>query len=252
MVSKAGTSPSLSIWKTTGDLVAGELSVPGVDQIYGPVFSPDGRTLATASYRDNFVRLWGYPSLSERFAVRLSDEPQGPPSFSADGRTLHGIMGKARTAYSIDISTRKLTEHDILGATDYLYALCYSRDARVLAAGGERGSPAGGGVPAFGDRGVIRLFDAATGKPLREFPHVKEGPVRLAFSPNGRWLASGDSAGKVLIWDTESGKPVSDFTGHRGRISSLVFSPDGKRLASGSEDTTALIWDFSGLQDESK
>jgi hypothetical protein len=82
---------------------------------------------------------------------------------------------------------------------------------------------------------------------------AKEGPVsQIAFSPDGRLLASAGWAETIHLWDSWTGKEVGRFTGHRGTIRSLSFAPDGKALASGGLDSTVLIWDVSGLLPASK
>src|SRR5207249_6272615 len=69
----------------------------------------------------------------------------------------------------------------------------------------------------------------------------------LAFSPDGRMLATGSSAGMVRLWDAVTGKELHQLAGHQGGVKALVFSAQGKTLASGGTDTTALVWDVAGL-----
>ena len=64
----------------------------------------------------------------------------------------------------------------------------------------------------------------------------------VAFSPDGRRLASGDSEGTICLWEAQTGKQLRRFTGHEGYVTSLVFAPDGKTLVSVSDDGTALLW----------
>lgn len=66
------------------------------------------------------------------------------------------------------------------------------------------------------------------------FHFVSQGPIHtLAFSPNGKFLASGATDGRVLLWDIGHGLMVGELKGHTDTIYSLRFSRDGEILASG-------------------
>lgn len=64
----------------------------------------------------------------------------------------------------------------------------------------------------------------------------------IAFSPDGRFLASGASDHAVRGWNARSGQPVGALAGHMGRVSSVSFSPDGELLASGGFDKSIRSW----------
>jgi WD40 repeat protein len=70
----------------------------------------------------------------------------------------------------------------------------------------------------------------------------------VAFSPDGRWIASGSEDSTVKIWNGRSGELVHTFRGHTGIVTSVAFTPDGRRLISGSRDHTAKVWDLSNLE----
>jgi RNA polymerase sigma factor (sigma-70 family) len=111
--------------------------------------------------------------------------------------------------------------------------LVFSPDSKYLAAAIETHSV----------RSPILIWDAATGREIRQFlghDHV----LCLAFSPDGRTLASGGLK-TIRLWETVTGKVRRDMSGHQGYIRSLAFSADGTRVVSASDDTTALVWDAS-------
>ena len=64
----------------------------------------------------------------------------------------------------------------------------------------------------------------------------------MAFSPDGRLLASGAWDQTVILWDVEAGKQVRTLEGHTWTVSGVAFSPDGRLLASGSWDGTVILW----------
>lgn len=106
----------------------------------------------------------------------------------------------------------------------------------------------------FGAREPVRLspvertFRAERDQMPKEFAvarvledHV--GPVRsIAFSPNGKLLASGGRDMVVRIWDAHTGALLHSLPGHSRVVRSVVFSPDGSALASSSGDGTVRIW----------
>ncbi|KAF7982120.1 hypothetical protein HWV62_29841 [Athelia sp. TMB] len=67
--------------------------------------------------------------------------------------------------------------------------------------------------------------------------------VSVAFSPDGRRIASGSYDRSVRVWDAETGALIAGpFEGHTDYVTSIAFSPDGQRIASGSDDGSVRVW----------
>lgn len=80
-------------------------------------------------------------------------------------------------------------------------------------------------------------------KGKRSIGNTMTGGIQaLAFSPDGRQLASAFHDHVVRIWDVETGQETAQFVGHDREVAAVAFSPDSSRLYSASLDATALIW----------
>ncbi|MGW7097857.1 nSTAND1 domain-containing NTPase [Streptomyces sp. NPDC054838] len=65
----------------------------------------------------------------------------------------------------------------------------------------------------------------------------------VAYSPDGKLLASASSDASVRLWDADGRRLVGTFTGHTGAVASVAFAPDGGRLATAGADGTVRLWD---------
>ena len=91
--------------------------------------------------------------------------------------------------------------------------------------------------------GVLRLWDADSGKLLHEIKAQEQEIFDLAFSPNGKHIVTiGGGASSAKSWDAETGELLRGLGSHTSRVSSVAFSPDGKQFATGAKDGLRF-WD---------
>jgi WD40 repeat protein len=184
-------------------------------------FSPDGRWLVTAS-SDRTVKLWDAASGQVMRTFRGHRGAVLSVVFSPDGR-LVGSVGAGRTVKLWDAGLHR-EAHPLRGGP----VAVFSPDGQLLAAPVSR---------------LIKVWDAASLQVMRVLRGHTADVWGVAFSPDGRWLASGDQKGTIKLWNAASGKEVRTLRGHTGWVFSLGFRRDGQRLASASADGTVRLWD---------
>src|SRR5437870_4269882 len=91
--------------------------------------------------------------------------------------------------------------------------------------------------------GQIVLWNPATGQQIVTIKGHGKGITDVAFSHDGKMLASAGTDNTIKLWDVGSQRELRTLTGHTANIESMDFSPDGKLLASASDDGSTFLWD---------
>lgn len=170
-------------------------------------------------------------------------------SFSPDGRTFASASGFNSPITIRDVSTGQ--ELRTLKTTTFspsINSLGWSSDGRRLASAhwGLKGNFAGPNAAdtfSFEDMTFsIKVWDAQTGAELNSLAGHNNFVNGLAFSRDGRVLASASYDSTIKLWDLSSGRELRTLKGHIGSIAALDFSADGRFIVSGSDDGSARLW----------
>lgn len=91
--------------------------------------------------------------------------------------------------------------------------------------------------------GQVQLWDVAGGRELGILKGHGRGVTKVAFSRDGKLLASAASDNTIKIWDVDNRREVRTLMGHTSGIESMDFTPDGRLLASAGDDGSTFLWD---------
>jgi len=191
-------------------------------------FSPDGRSVATAS-QDSTARIWD----------TKTGEPIGGPLSHAREVFMAQFRADAQQVItaSADKSVRIWDPR-----TGQAFAEPILHDTAVYSA---KMNASGQRLVTVSESDAAWLWETRTLQPLTVFRWLSASPNFMRLSPDGQWLLAGDAQDNVRVLNLRSGT----FQGKRARhkqtytISDAQFSPDGRRFVTTSEDSTAQIWD---------
>jgi RNA polymerase sigma factor (sigma-70 family) len=91
--------------------------------------------------------------------------------------------------------------------------------------------------------GTVRVWDAAARKEVKRFAVGTLNPVRVALSPDAKWVGVGASEAEVSVWELATGKPLARFHGHQSWVTQVAFTRDGRGLLSNA-DLAPVLWDL--------
>ncbi|MBX9582924.1 MAG: WD40 repeat domain-containing protein [Gemmataceae bacterium] len=275
-VATAGWDRVVKVW---------DLANPGRPRVLGQhvtrvmslAYSPDGKMVAAVAGDQTHgeVKLWDVVGEKEFWSSDTSPAAANCVAFSPDGKTVAVALGSTHAVKLLGARDgREVGQLAVRSGA--MLAVAYSPDGSMIATGGSDGvarlwmvesrseyaslswgpsgqsvaftvafTPDGRSVVVGCDDGRVRFWDVRTAQPQAELVAHKTLISRLAFSPDGRHLATAgfrDPACNALVWSDRwlaGGQPL---VGHKGYVAGLAFSPAGDRLVTASADGTAKVW----------
>jgi WD40 repeat protein len=207
------------------------------EAVYAVAFSPNDRWLASGA-GDRSVKLWDLASGSRMFTLT---EPTGVVqslAFHPSGLAL-SAAGADKTIRTWELTP---TQNRATDGGEAEKTAAAAGTAAAKTAGGAK-SEAASGSGADDSDSEVRVPPVRVGSEARSIRGHSAPILRIAYSPDGKWLASTDNDGVVKIWEAATGKEMRALEKQPDWAQGLAWSPDGAQLAIGRYDGTVGIYD---------
>ncbi|MBE8970250.1 serine/threonine protein kinase [Nostocales cyanobacterium LEGE 12452] len=240
-LTSSGDDKNIKLWDLNSKKVLASLS--GHSQAVKSVtFSPDGKILATAS-DDKTIKLWQVETLKEICTLLGHSHAVKSLAFSPNGQILaSGSRDKTVKLWDVNTGTEICT---IIGHQLQVNGVAFSPQGQLLAS-------------ASYDR-TIRLWQIESSqrelqnRPCYSLLSTLSGHawavLTVAFSPNGKILATGSDDNTIKLWEVNTGQLICTLVGHSWSVVAVAFTADGETLLSASCDKTVKLWRVSTAEE---
>jgi hypothetical protein len=206
-------------------------------------YSPDGRTLATGSFRE--VTLWDPAAGTVRKRIGGFADRVVALAYSPDGKLLAAAGGPPTEEGEVkvfDAATGDPAFEIRGGHSDTVFGVAFSPDSKKLATAAAdkfvkvfEVPPAGASLPAGGT-------GSPTAKQLRSFEGHTHHVMDVGWSADGTKVVSAGADNVVKVWDYEKGEKLRDIPGHQKQVTRLAVVPKTPTVLTASGDATVRLW----------
>lgn len=214
------------LWNVkTGTLLR---SMAGYDGRHDTLAFSAGGDLIAAGATGEGVKLWETATGLERPAIRQFVGPVTAIAFSPNGRTM-AVAAYGQPIRTVDTRTwsrfRSMLREQLSESP-----LAFSPDSKWIVTSGGPGYR-------------LRLVDLDSGQVIRRYQGHDDKILSVAFSPDGRSIASAGDSGAIKIWHSEPISSNPEVLSQNNAVSCLSFSPDGRLFVSGDDKGMLELWD---------
>ncbi len=191
-------------------------------------YSPDGKTLATGSFRE--VVLWDVEKGAIRKRITGFADRVVAIAYSADGKYFATGGGAPTEDGEIKIfdAGGELVADIKNGHSDTVFGVSFSPDGKLLAT-------------ASADK-FVKVFEVPSGKSVKSFEGHTQHVLDVGWTPDGKKLVSAGADDLVKVWDYAKGEKVRDIQGHQKQVTRLVVLGKQAQFLTASGDATVRLW----------
>jgi WD40 repeat protein len=224
------SDPTVKLWSFADGKQVRTLKVSG-NGVSRISFSPDGKTLAAAtynntSYSSNTVKLWSLADGKEIRTINGFGDGVSSISFSPDGKTLATASYDTVKLWSLADDKEPRT---INGFGDGVSSISFSPDGKILAT-------------ASYDK-KVRLWSLADSKEIRTIEGHSKTITSISFTPDSKILATASNDETIKLWNWADGEEIRTIQGKA--ITSIGFSPDSNTFFTATDDSKVILLDFN-------
>ena len=225
--SSIGMAPQITLWDVQSGSKLRDLTTNPASSFTPPVFNPKQMKRGQVPQMPNMADIAAMmTNVMGTMAAGTMGRTVTSVAFSPDGKTL--VTGGVESKANIDIAammTGAMSGQKPKKGQKQPDPQDMMKDLKVEAVG------------------QVQIWDVASGRELGALKGHGRAVGKVAFSRDGKLLATGSTDNTIKIWDFASQRELLTLSGHTANIESLDFSPDGRLLASAGEDGSTFLWD---------